>query len=458
MLRFKMFFLCLMSIIITCLITLVISNSHILELNLPPEHIPYYFSNHPIESQNCANSDSCSHKGSLGLNKCWGYEKGCSESDRFSTPDCNQSSKGWYRDDVIREGQVGGHCKLKKKLLKQQGQHKSPLQSWYAEFEHFTELPELPKDQNLCDIIINQPTFIMKLDAAVNMYHHFCDFLNLYATLHMNQTFSTDVQILIWDTIPYMSNFAPVWKAFTQHPLMNLGSLKGKRVCFKDVVFPLLPRMIFGMYYNMPLIPGCQGSGLFRAFAQHIKHRLQIPDLFFDSKIRVTLISRSTQYRRILNEDELISSLKVYPELLVKKVNFNRQMSFTEQLKISYNTDILIGIHGAGLTHMLFMPEWGSVFEIFNCEDESCYADLARLKGLKYLTWEKLDKLYPEDEGHHPTLGAHAKFTNYSFDVKEFLRIFKKLMNHVKQHPAFQQKRNICHGTTCNKTFIHNEL
>lgn len=35
-----------------------------------------------------------------------------------------------YRDDVIREGQVGGYCKLNKKLLKQQGQHKSPLQSW----------------------------------------------------------------------------------------------------------------------------------------------------------------------------------------------------------------------------------------------------------------------------------------------------------------------------------------
>lgn len=34
----------------------------------------------------------------------------------------------------------------------------------------------------------------------------------------------------------------------------------------------------------------------------------------------------------------------------------------------------------------------------YNCEDESCYADLARLKGLKYLTWEKSDKLFPEDE------------------------------------------------------------
>ncbi|KFM64889.1 putative glycosyltransferase AER61, partial [Stegodyphus mimosarum] len=72
--------------------------------------------------------------------------------------------------------------------------------------------------------------------------------------------------------------------------------------------------------------------------------------------------------------------------------------------------------------------------------DESCYADLARLKGLKYFTWEKPDKIFPEDEGHHPTLGAHAKFTNYSFDREEFLRIFKEALKYVKQHSAFQQQ------------------
>lgn len=29
---------------------------------------------------------------------------------------------------------------------------------------------------------------------------------------------------------------------------------RGKTVCFKNVVFPLLPRMIFGLYYNTPLV------------------------------------------------------------------------------------------------------------------------------------------------------------------------------------------------------------
>jgi len=34
-------------------------------------------------------------------------------------------------------------------------------------------------------------------------------------------------------------------------------------------------------------------------------------------------------------------------------------------------------------------------------------------------------------QGHHPTLGAHQKFTNYVFDVEEFMRIITKLADQV---------------------------
>lgn len=36
---------------------------------------------------------------------------------------------------------------------------------------------------------------------GVNMYHHFCDFLNLYLTQHVNNSFSTDVYVVMWDTV-----------------------------------------------------------------------------------------------------------------------------------------------------------------------------------------------------------------------------------------------------------------
>lgn len=63
--------------------------------------------------------------------------------------------------------------------------------------------------------------------------------------------------------------------------------------------------------------------------------------------------------------------------------------------------------------------------------------DLARLRGVKYITWENKRKVYKEDEGHHPDGRAHAKFTNYSFDVEEFLRLVNKLAEHVRQHAKF---------------------
>lgn len=96
-------------------------------------------------------------------------------------------------------------------------------------------------------------------------------------------------------------------------------------------------------------------------------------------------------------------------------------------------------MHGAGLTHLLFLPEWASLFELYNCEDPNCYKDLARLRGINYITWEERDLVYPEDEGHHPEGGAHAKFTNYAFDAKEFARLVEKAAEHVKAHEYFQK-------------------
>ena len=37
--------------------------------------------------------------------------------------------------------------------------------------------------------------------AVVNMYHHFCDFFNLYATQHVNGSFDTDVNIVLWEKV-----------------------------------------------------------------------------------------------------------------------------------------------------------------------------------------------------------------------------------------------------------------
>lgn len=34
----------------------------------------------------------------------------------------------------------------------------------------------------------------------------------------------------------------------------------------------------------------------------------------------------------------------------------------------------------------------------YNCEDEHCYKDLARLRGIRYTTWRDIDKLTMQDK------------------------------------------------------------
>jgi EGF domain-specific O-GlcNAc transferase len=364
----------------------------------------------------------------------------------------NLKSKGSYdryREDLFKHGEVGGKCKFDEENFKKQGDHKSPLQSWFSELQTYTEFEFNPLDK--CDTIISEPTFLIKLDAGINMYHHFCDFVNLYITQHVNNSFLQNVRIVLWDTSEsdYWSYFSDTWKAFSSKSIIHLRQFDGKKVCFKDAVFSLLARMRFGNYYNMPLVNGCHGTSLYRAFSQNVLHRLNVKQKGpLNDKLRVTLLARGTTYRNVLNQDKIIKELKkrLAKEIELNLVSFNKDLPFIEQLKISYNTDIFMSMHGAGLTHLLFLPDWAAVFEIYNCDDRDCYLDLARLRGVKYFTWEDESKLVQQDEGKHPQLGTpHKKFTNYSFDVDEFVRIVKKMIEYVKSRVDFQEARKRLH-------------
>ncbi|XP_050527187.1 EGF domain-specific O-linked N-acetylglucosamine transferase [Daktulosphaira vitifoliae] len=342
-----------------------------------------------------------------------------------------------YKMDILSHGQIGGKCKFYKKKLDDESDHLGALQSWSPELRFFATINKYP---GKCDLIISKPTFIMKIDATVNMYHHFCDFLNLYASQHVNSSdstlFSKDVHILIWESYPYESAFSDTFAVFTNHAIWNLNTFKGQVVCFDNLVLPLLPRMIFGLFYNTPLIEGCEKSGLFKAFSEHVLHRLEISrKITFNEKIKITFLSRNTRYRNVINENELILALKKNSDYEVKRVIYSENyLSFKKQILRTHNSDIFIGMHGAGLTHLLFLPDWAVIFELYNCEDEHCYKDLSRLRGIKYITWQDTNMLTIHDENTFNDNAAHAKFVNYSFNKEEFLRLVAEAARHVKKN------------------------
>lgn len=120
--------------------------------------------------------------------------------------------------------------------------------------------------------------------------------------------------------------------------------------------------LIFHLYFQ---IYGCEKSGLFHAFSHHMMHSLNIARRpRADDRVRVTLLSRGTTYRGILNEKEILEALEKLEGIEVQRVEYNRRVPFLKQLEITHNSDVFVGMHGAGLTHLLFLPDWAAVFEV----------------------------------------------------------------------------------------------
>lgn len=97
----------------------------------------------------------------------------------------------------------------------------------------------------------------------------------------------------------------------------------------------------------------------------------------FQSKgARKIFISRlKAPKRKITNEQEVVNLLKSYNY----EVHYFEDYTFEKQVEIISQTKHLIGIHGSGLTNMLFMREGGKLLELRNQHDaqNNCFYSLA---------------------------------------------------------------------------------
>lgn len=97
---------------------------------------------------------------------------------------------------------------------------------------------------------------------------------------------------------------------------------------------------------------------------------------------KVYITRKNAQKRKIINEDDLIPVLMKYDFEIVDFDN----LTFFEQLSYVVSADILVSLHGAGLTHMLWMKMPAKVLEIRARDDchNNCYFTLASALEVEY--------------------------------------------------------------------------
>lgn len=87
-----------LKILFFCFATTTINSIDIKELDLPPEHIPYYFNSFPKLAKVCEQNPECPHRAFLGKKVCWGYERGCNVSNPYQVrPQCPGDHRGWVK-------------------------------------------------------------------------------------------------------------------------------------------------------------------------------------------------------------------------------------------------------------------------------------------------------------------------------------------------------------------------
>jgi capsular polysaccharide biosynthesis protein len=150
-----------------------------------------------------------------------------------------------------------------------------------------------------------------------------------------------------------------------------------------------------------------------------INRRLSKRPLVAENKIkRNSKISKEeikAQYRRVLNETEIIEALN----LIGVEVHYFDEYTLLKQIQLMSETKTLIGLHGAGLTNMIFMPKGGNIVELRNQYDGSflvnCFFNLSGELGHNYFytTNESTDK--------------RVHYGNFQIDILKLVHVLQNL-------------------------------
>jgi len=304
-------------------------------------------------------------------------------------------------------------------------------------FESFVTPPETTADNvvSKIDLVIEEPTLFVTRERGehVNCFHSMTDFINAFQTLYVSNL-CVNTRTVILDAHP-TGPYDMMWNILYSAggTLLRARDLaaENKVIRFKSAYF-VPPGYANPLFHTKSGEVECsRGLELYDAFSIYFLKYANVTDTRgrkTSPKIKITLISRKpyTNYvehhymgRRIENEDELVATMKEFPDVDVQAVDYAK-LSWPEQLAIDVDTDILVGMHGAGLTHMMFTPRSAAVVELTQEGGNhwKLFKMLAALSGKNYTLWTNR---HPENYREDPS-GTY---------MKVHLGEFRELMSQV---------------------------
>lgn len=201
---------------------------------------------------------------------------------------------------------------------------------------------------------IKEPVLWCLDEFSTGGYYHWIT--EILPRLWMAKEYLSDIRFAIPD---YFFKKWPFCKEFFD--LLNVRSFLVLNTYHKYLIEQLvLPTRAGEPFYQQP-IPMQRGISWLREAALKKSSRTLSERLY---------ISRAkANYRKVLNEEEIYPVLQKYGFEIVHFEDY----SLSDQISICQHAKVLMGLHGAGLTNMVFLPPLSKVIEIRPAKEYSMY-------------------------------------------------------------------------------------
>jgi protein O-GlcNAc transferase len=263
------------------------------------------------------------------------------------------------------------------------------------------------------DEIENPPKFRMLISRegdAGNIWHTFMEIMSMMMTLDVLQLPSKDEgpilspdearngQIVIVDEHP-KDPFFNLWKVATpNYKILRRSDLKASSFPNTKLILPLAGGSN-PFWQGDWKLHSCGPTVLLQQFVHRV---LEFYDIMHDDehnvrKLRIVLVDRK-ETRRLVGQEKLIDGLKKrYPTADIQAIDF-ADHSLRDQIRTVRKTDVLVGIHGAGLTHSIFLEPGSAVIEILPEEVEfKGFENMARQMNVQYFGTKASGTKFPEE-------------------------------------------------------------
>ncbi|KAI3473920.1 hypothetical protein Pfo_028118 [Paulownia fortunei] len=256
-----------------------------------------------------------------------------------------------------------------------------------------------------------------------NHFHDFADVLfPLYST---SFHFRKEVHFLASDCKQWwISKFRQILNKLTRHEIIDIDREKGQVHCYNKMVAGLKfhkELIIDPSLSNSPTGPSMHNFRQLLRQAYSLERKRAIRSRKGDgTRPRLMIISRKRT--RILTNEGEVSRLarKLGYEVVLTEAGVSTNLSRFAQIVNS--CDVLMGIHGAGLTNMVFLPDNAVLIQVVPFGDIDGFARLdfgnpAAGMNLRYLEYKitvkesSLSQQYPID---HPVLKDPKSYKGWS--------------------------------------------